>query len=283
MPLDAAFMDESNYLTSDEYFEIVEELCSYGLEELRLTGGEPLMRRSFSEITAKLATLPLKKIGLTTNGIFLDRFLADLKRDRVHHLNISLDSLDAGTFQKITHGNHLPRILKNIESAQKMGFHIKINMVAMKGVNDHELFDFVGYSEKTGIPVRFLELMRIGQACGRQEDQFISAQEMITRLKTRFELQSRPVDLDSTSFNFLTNTGAEVGFIASESQAFCSQCSRWRLSADGIIRACLLKNEGLSIKKTTADERQVLYRQLLGMKPFMRPVEVNHLMHSIGG
>lgn len=283
MPVDATFMDEDKNLSPDDYFEIVKELCSYGLQELRLTGGEPLMRKSFDEIAYKLGTLPLKKIGLTTNGIFLDKYLTVLKETGIHHLNISLDSLDEANFKKITHGNQLKRILKNIEEAQKLGLQIKINVVAMKGINDHEFFDFVEYSAKTGIEVRFLEIMRIGFALEKQNDQFISAQEMMNMFKTKYELEKIQMQLDSTSFNYRLSNGAHIGFIASESQAFCGHCSRWRLSADGVMRACLLKDDGISIKNTTEIERDNIYRTLLGMKPFMRPAEVTHQMNAIGG
>ncbi len=283
MPVDAAFMDESRYLSPEEYHTIVEELCAYGLLELRLTGGEPLMRKSFSEITARLAELPLKKIGLTTNGILLDRHLSELKSHRIDYLNISLDSLDEANFQKITHGDHLKRVLRNIDLAQGMGFKIKINVVAMKGINDHEFTDFAQYSQRTGIEVRFLELMRIGYACEKQADQFISAAEIQDRLKPRYAFTSLGADKDSTSFNFELSGGARIGFIASESQAFCGQCSRWRLSADGIMRACLMKDDGLSVKGKSILERDQVYHSLLGMKPFLRPVEVTHMMNAIGG
>lgn len=283
MPMDAIFMNEEKYLSIQEYYEIVKELCDYGLEELRLTGGEPLLRKSFSSIIESFSSLPLKKIGLTTNAIFLDKHLEDLKQFRVHHLNVSLDSLNEENFRKITFGNHLKRILKNIESAQEMGFNIKINVVAMRGVNDHEIFDFVEYSKKTGLEVRFLEVMRIGEACRSQDEQFISAREMTALLKTRHELKPVIKEIDSTSFNYLLDNGAQIGFIASESQAFCGHCSRWRLSADGVLRACLLKDDGLSIKNKTSLERETIYQSLLGMKPFQRPVEVAHFMHAIGG
>lgn len=283
MPIDATFMDNSRYLKAEEYHQLISELCDFGLEEVRLTGGEPLMRTSFAEITQKLSTLPLKKIGMTTNGILLDHHLQRLQDHRIYHLNISLDSFNAENFRRITHGDHLPRVLKNIKTAKKMGFEIKINMVAMLGVNDHEFFDFVDFSAATGIPVRFLELMRIGVACQKQAQQFISAKEIIKRLQSKMTLQKMAMDVDSTSFNFTTDSGAQIGFIASESQAFCGQCSRWRLSADGILRACLLKDDGLPVKNTTQEQRIQIYQQLLGMKPFQRPAEVHHLMHSIGG
>lgn len=283
MPVDASFMDEGKYLSPSEYEIIIRELCGLGLEELRLTGGEPLLRKSFREIAEKLSVLPLKRIGLTTNGILLDKHLPVLLDNRIHHLNVSLDSLSPENFRKITFGNYLARVLSNIEAARKLNFNVKINVVAMRGINDHELFDFVEYSGKTGLEVRFLEVMRIGYACESQEDQFIPARELISRLQTKFHLKPVSKESDSTSFNYLLNNGAQIGFIASESQAFCGQCSRWRLSADGILRACLLKDDGLSVKDKDSSERNNIYQTLLGMKPFHRPVEVAHLMNAIGG
>lgn len=283
MPVDATFMDEKKYLTANEYQKIVQELCDYGLQELRLTGGEPLLRRDFVDIISSFADLPLKKIGLTTNGIFLDKYLEDLKRNRVHYLNISLDSLNEENFRKITFGNHLKRILHNIDAALAMNFSIKVNVVAMRGVNDHELFDFVEYAQRKSVEVRFLEVMKIGYACNSQEEQFISAREMIAKLNTKYTLKPIVREHDSTSFNYLLDNNAQIGFIASESQAFCGQCSRWRLTSDGIMRACLFKDDGLEIKNKSAPERAEIYQSLLGMKPIGRPSEVSHLMHAIGG
>jgi cyclic pyranopterin phosphate synthase len=283
MPVDARFMPEAKYISFDETTEIISELCDYGLEELRLTGGEPLMRPGFTELTRRLALLPLKKIGMTTNGVFLDRHFEELQRDRIHNLNISLDTLNAETFLRITHGNHLARVLKNIRTAVDEGFHVKINVVSMRGVNDHELFDFVNFSRDLGIEVRFLEVMRIGYACKEQSNQYIPSSELLKRLKTKYSIQPQMKESDSTSFNYVLEGGAQIGFIASESKAFCGQCSRWRLSADGIMRACLLKDDGLVIKNKSKEERAVIYQSLLGMKPLMRPKEVAHIMNTIGG
>lgn len=277
MPVDQIFMDESKYLPVDELVEIVSELKSMGLEEVRLTGGEPLMRKSFSQIVNELGKLNLKKIGLTTNGIYLDKYLDVLKSNRVFFLNISLDSLNEENFKKITLGNHLKKVIANIRLAVKEGFVVKINTVLMKGINDHEILDFVKFSEDESVEVRFLELMRIGHARPEQNEQFISAAET---MKVMGPLKTVTVPHDSTSFNFVTENGGQIGFIASESQPFCGQCSRWRLSADGILRACLLKDDGLSVR---TNNRSEIYQALLGMKPISRPLEVSHSMNAIGG
>lgn len=280
MPVDQIFMDESKYLTPDEIEEVVQELIDFGLEEVRLTGGEPLMRKTFPEILQKLSALKLKKLSLTTNGIYLDKYLSLLKEHKVYHLNVSLDSLSPKTFREITFGNYLERILANIRSANDMGMIVKINTVMMKGVNDHEIMDFIQFSEKEKVEVRFLELMKIGHAREKQMKQFISAAEMIKKIKEEFHLKMVTMPLDSTSFNFLTDKGGQIGFIASESQPFCGQCSRWRLSADGILRACLFKDEGISIK---SENRGEVFQKLLLMKPTHRITEVAHSMNAIGG
>lgn len=283
MPLDQEFMPEDKYLSPQEYEELMGELVSLGVEEVRLTGGEPLMRKSFSEIIHRLSKLNLKKLSLTSNGIFLDKYFTELKAARIFHLNISLDSLDPVNFKRITFGDHCVRVKENILKARASGFIVKVNMVVMKGVNDHEILDFVDFSAHHGIEVRFLELMRIGHACGPQDQQFLSAKEMIRLIETKHQLKIVTMPSDSTSFNFVTENSAQIGFIASESQAFCGACSRWRLSADGILRACLLKEDGKSLKGLNASQRSDVYQQLLGMKPLMRPEEVAHSMNAIGG
>lgn len=280
MPVDQTFMDESRYISADEMVEVISELQSLGLKEVRLTGGEPLLRKSFPEIVGKISMLGLKKVALTTNGILLDKHLSLLKRCGILHLNVSLDSLDQDNFQRITRGNNLERVVSNIRLAVSQGFIVKINTVLMRGINDHEVMDFLTFSENEKVVVRFLELMRIGHARDEQRNQFISARDIIVRIKDQRSLKSVQMPHDSTSYNFVTGTGAQIGFIASESEPFCGNCSRWRLSADGILRACLLKDEGLSIK---TENRQEVYSKLLGMKPASRPSEVGHAMNAIGG
>ena len=174
-------------------------------------------------------------------------------------------------------------VIRNIELSKKMGFDVKINVVAMRGVNDHEIFDFIEFSKNMDIEVRFLEIMRIGFALDEQNNQFIAANELINKLKEKFDLTPIIKEKDSTSFNYRLNNGAQIGFIASESQPFCTNCSRWRLSADGILRACLLKDAGVSIKETCSLEREEIFAKLLGMKPEMRPEQVEHQMNEIGG
>ncbi|QEQ01544.1 GTP 3',8-cyclase MoaA [Thermosynechococcus sp. CL-1] len=283
MPVDAAFMPPQTYLSPTEYATIVAELVALGIESVRLTGGEPLLRAEFAEIVAALVAVGVPELSLTTNGIRLVPFLPLLEQYGVRRLNISLDSLDPETFAAISHGHHLETVKAAVATAVHQGFQVKLNMVVMAGVNDHELVPMVEYAKGLGIEVRFLELMRIGYACHLGGDRFVSAATMIERLRQHYDLRPVPRPLDSTSFNFETACGGQIGFIASESQPFCGHCSRWRLSADGVLRACLFKEAGVSLRGLSQRERYAAYEQVLGMKPSLRGAEVHHAMHQIGG
>lgn len=283
MPTDATFMPPQHYLTVAEYATIVAELVALGVEAVRLTGGEPLLRSEFPEILAALAAVGVPDLSLTTNGLRLSSYLGVLAEYGVRRLNISLDSLDSHTFATITHGQQLEVVKGAIARAVNEGFQVKLNMVVMQGVNDHELVSMVEYAKSLGIEVRFLELMRIGYACHLPHSQFISAAAMIRQLQGHYDLQPVPRPQDATSFNFVTACGAQIGFIASESQPFCHHCSRWRLSADGVLRACLFKEAGVALQGLDAQARQEAYQQVLGMKPAIRAAEVHHAMYQIGG
>jgi cyclic pyranopterin phosphate synthase len=283
MPLNATFMKSEQYLSATEYTEIIQELAQLGITSVRLTGGEPFLRADFADILANIAQIEGIELSLTTNGILLTPHLSLLKQQGIKKLNISLDSLQADTFRKITHGQNLGTVLNAIETAVSQGFQVKLNMVLIANQNAHELPAMVAYAKKWGIEVRFLELMQIGYACNLPQDSFISAKTMIECLSQHYQLISIPSPKDSTAFRFRTTCGAQIGFIASESQPFCGHCSRWRLSADGILRACLFKEAGISLKHLTADQRYQVYQQVLGMKPALRSSQVSHAMYSIGG
>ena len=283
MPINANFMKSSNWLSPFEIQQICSHLCEYGLEQIRITGGEPTLRKDFRQIVRDLSQLGLKKLGMTTNGFFLSRELEFLLDTSCRYLNISLDSLSKKTFHLITRRDVFEPVYRSILKAKNMGFHVKINTVLMRGVNDHEIFDFIRFSALHKIEVRFLEIMKIGQACKSQEELFISAQEVINKIQHQEWLEKETMETDSTSFNFRTSSGARIGFIASESQAFCSQCSRWRLSAKGFLRACLMSNKGVKIRGVDPNEYDELLASLLWMKPMNRIHHVPEDMNQIGG
>ncbi|MEK7431909.1 MAG: GTP 3',8-cyclase MoaA [Cyanobacteriota bacterium] len=284
MPTNVKFKKHSELLTPNEIFNICHTLVKYfGVNELRLTGGEPTIRGEFDEIVTSLAKLNLKKFGLTTNGFILKNKLNILKENNCNYINVSLDSLQEDNFNKITKSSYFKPVFESILLAKEKDFKIKINVVAMKGVNDHELLDFINFSAKYDIEVRFLELMKIGEANSNNNSLFISAKEIIDELKKHETLIPIKVPKDSTSFNFKTSSGAKIGFIASETMPFCTACSRLRLNATGKLRACLMSESGIEMKDKTIDQYEDILQSLIAMKPYYRIDHIEQPMYQIGG
>lgn len=283
MPQDVRFAPKLDYLKPAELYEIVGQLVGFGISHLRLTGGEPTLRTDFSEIVHALGGLPLQKKGLTTNGFLLKSFLPVLEASGFRSINISLDSLQAERFNRLTRTQAFDQVYQNILRTRDAGFEVKINTVVIKGFNDDELIDFVHFAEREQIEVRFLELMRIGEAISIQDQRFISADEMMQQIRTFTTLQPQENDFDATAFRLMTAAGGRLGFIASESRPFCGSCSRLRLSYDGQLRACLMLSEGRSLRHQDLKTRQSVLREVMGMKPITRMKEVQQAMHEIGG
>ena len=283
MPLNPVFMASSRWLRPEEIEKICAALVDFGLEQIRLTGGEPMLREDFRDIVLRLSSLPLDKLGLTTNGWNLAKELDFLSDTNCRHINISLDSLTKEIFSRITRRDYFSKVLDSILSAKRLGFHVKINTVMMRGVNDHEIFDFLKFSAEHEVEVRFLELMSIGQVRGSGDKLFIPASEVIQMISSQEELTGEQSECDSTSFNFKTSSGASIGFIASETLPFCRNCSRWRLSADGFLRACLMSEKGIYIRGADPEDYKSKLSELLMMKPYGKIERVEKYMYKIGG
>jgi cyclic pyranopterin phosphate synthase len=283
MPQNPKFLERDKLMTRSEIKRLATSLVDHGIDEIRLTGGEPSMRSDFLEIVEDLSELNLSRLGLTTNGLHLEKYLPALSKTKLGNINFSLDSLNRVGFQAMTGSPHLEKVLESIFMAQELGFEIKLNIVLMKGLNDKEVVDFVNFSGQYGIEVRFLELMRIGEAREHFEKHFISAGEVIKDLEMRSVLTPVEKPIDSTSFNYKLENGADIGFIASESRPFCSGCSRLRLSADGQIRPCLMKAEGFSLINKSNDEILEILLKTMSLKPIERIYDVSQPMNQIGG
>jgi GTP 3',8-cyclase len=283
MPEQPKFKPFSALLTAGEIVGICSQLNRFGLSHMRMTGGEPTLRGDFDAIVRGLSELPLTKLGLTTNGFLLHQKLDLLADSACRHINLSLDSLRADRFQRITGTTHFERVRRNILAARARDLQVKLNVVVCRGTNDDELLDFVAFSAAHGIPVRFLELMKIGPRFREFGSLFVSADEMMETIRSRHDLRPLPVEADSTSFVFRTEHGAEIGFIASESRPFCSSCSRLRLSATGHLRACLMSERGLNVRGLSAEQLQSALRAVMGMKPGGRLPHVEQAMYQIGG
>ena len=283
MPANPDFMPRTALLEPSSLIKICGHLARLGITHLRITGGEPFMRKEFDEIADGLSALPVAKIGLTTNGLLLSEKLGFLQKIGLLNLNVSLDSLDADRFRLITRTGKLAAVLDAIYTARDMGFTVKVNVVVARGVNDAEIPAFARWSAVNRIPVRFLELMKIGPAIADHERQYLPAAEMLDRLRSEHELVPVLQERDSTAFVYRTPEGAELGFIASESKPFCGGCSRLRLSATGKLRSCLMREDGIDLASRDSREYPTLLMQVMAGKPTGRIEQINEAMNRIGG
>jgi cyclic pyranopterin phosphate synthase len=285
MPTEKKFLKKTEWPEGKELVQICTNLVALGIDEIRLTGGEPLLRPDFAEIVEGLGKLPLKKMGLTTNALNLEKQFDVLKEANCLHLNISLDSLNKKTFFDMTGTDTLGIVLENIIKAKELGFNVKINTVLVRGMNTttQEIESFVDFSARYGIEVRFLELIKIGVVREDFDNTFLPADEVIKILEDRWEMDEVPVSIDSTSFVYKLSNGAVIGFIASESRPFCSGCSRLRLGPEGKLRPCLMLNDGPSLRGLNIDEYEETLKRVMSLKPTGRIKELVQPMYQIGG
>lgn len=232
---------KSYLLSYEEIFRLAQILVRHGVSKIRLTGGEPLVRKDVTMLISGLAQLDgLKTLAMTTNGWLVNRKIAELKAAGLHHLNISLDTLRAERFREITRRDAFRPTMQGIEAALAHGFEpLKINCVVMRGVNDDELVDFVAWTAQQPIEVRFIEYMPFGG--NRWADtRFMAFEEMKQRIERHFSLKKLPVEPNETAKRYrVSGFVGTVGFITSMTEAFCASCNRIRLTADGHLKMCL--------------------------------------------
>ncbi len=284
LPHTPRFLPHRDLLTPAELLPMVGRLVELGLDQVRITGGEPTVRPELLDIVRGLGRLPLERLGMTTNALRLEALLPALWRAGLRNVNISLDSLREEVYARITGGRRPEDVLRAALKARDMGFEVKLNTVLFRGLNQDEVVDFLRFSEREAIPVRFLELMRIGPAHREQRSLFIAASEVIEALRHAGEtLRPLPGPPDATAFEYATAAGARVGFIASESQPFCAGCSRLRLSATGFLRACLMQEDGLALGGLPLEDYPAALRSVMARKPLDRLPHTEQLMNRIGG
>ncbi len=253
MPEDGVqLLSHSEMLSYEEILRFVSVLAGYGVNKIRITGGEPLVRKGVVNFIEKLNNIGgIKDIAMTTNGILLDRYAQDLYNAGLKRINISLDSLDNEIFSKLTRGGNLDSVLKGINIAKAAGFKpIKINTVLMRGDNDKELLNFINFAVKNELNLRFIEYMPIGQNISRA----ITSKELIDKIKIEYkDFEPKKVDDCSVSkeyyFSAQKNNKAVIGFISPLSEHFCNDCNRLRMTASGKLRLCLFYDEEYDIKE----------------------------------
>jgi cyclic pyranopterin phosphate synthase len=254
MPADnVVFMNRNQLLSFEEIERFVRVVVPLGVDKIRLTGGEPLVRRDLHVLVRKLAAIPeIKDIGLTTNGILLAEQAQELYDAGLRRLNVSLDALDAAKFREITRREGYEKVLEGIEAARRVGFDpIKVNAVSVRGVTDDEIVPFGRFARETGAEVRFIEFMPLDADNAWEREKVLFAHEIIEKL-SREIMPLVPVgrhDTAAPATDFVFEDGiGRIGFIASVSQPFCMSCNRFRLTADGKLRNCLFSLEETDIK-----------------------------------
>ncbi|WP_026730255.1 GTP 3',8-cyclase MoaA [Flavobacterium denitrificans] len=245
MPADGiALSPKASLMTADEIFAIAQTFVQNGVDKIRLTGGEPLLRKDFPEIVSKLSELEVS-LSITTNGILIDRHIDVLKQFKVKKINLSLDTLVSSKFHSITLRNQFEKVIDNLHLLLNNDFHVKVNVVLMKGFNDNEIVDFVKLTQFLPISVRFIEFMPFA---GNEWDRskMVSQKEILSLVETQFssdEIQKLEDEKNFTSRNYkIKDFQGDFGIISSITNPFCDSCNRIRLTADGKIKNCLFSN-----------------------------------------
>ncbi|MFC5605018.1 GTP 3',8-cyclase MoaA [Sporosarcina koreensis] len=250
---DYVFLPKNELLSFEEMERFAKLFASLGVKKLRLTGGEPLMRRELPDLIAKLTKIEgIEDIGLTTNGVLLGQYAQPLYDAGLRRLNMSLDAMDPELFGKMNGRGIKPElILKNIDRARDIGFTIKMNMVVQKGVNESEILPMAAYFKERGITLRFIEFMDVGNDNGWSFEKVVTKKEIYEMLHAEYEMEPAEEDYYgevAKRYRYLDN-GAEVGFITSVSESFCSTCTRARLSSDGKLYTCLFASDGFDLRE----------------------------------
>ncbi|MCC7463086.1 MAG: GTP 3',8-cyclase MoaA [Gammaproteobacteria bacterium] len=294
------FLKSQERLSFEEITRLVRLFTQLGVRKLRITGGEPLLRPQLEELIGDLTTLPgIEDVALTTNGVLLAQHAAALRAAGLHRVTVSLDTLDTEIFARMAGGFGNPgEVLAGILAAQATGLEpIKVNAVVQRGVNDHTLLDLLAHFRGTGVIVRFIEYMDVGNRNGWRREQVVPSAELRERIGARWPIErvtgTRASDV-AERYRFLDGAG-EVGFVSSVSQPFCGDCVRARITSDGMLYGCLFATAGLDLRapmRAGADDAALLellrgfwraradrYSELRGRQADegLKRIEMNHI------
>jgi len=281
--------EHKDMMTVEEMFMAIKSAAELGINKIRITGGEPLVKRGIVSLCEEVNEIPgIEEVCITTNGTLLSGMAADLKAAGVDRLNISLDTLDPEKFHYITRTGELQDVLDGLQAAEDAGFeNTKINCVLMGGFNDDEIENFVNLTREKPIEVRFIELMPIGGGIGFDKQQFVSCEEVLERVP---ELEPMNQDDGVAKLYKIPGAPGRVGLIRPISCEFCEGCNKIRLTADGKIKPCLHSDQEIPLKGLMQDEMTETLRKAILDKPEKReeldadnPSRAGRDMNQIGG
>jgi len=287
-------ISHSEVLSYEEIGTAVQAAGQLGINKVRLTGGEPLIRADLPKLVGMLSQIEgIDELSLTTNGTLLKKYAPDLKQAGLSRVNVSLDTFKADKFRDITHFGELKDVLEGIDAAKEAGFHpVKINMVVMRGINDDEILDFARMTYEGGWHIRFIELMPFKGVA-----EFTPSSELRQHINSLGELQSSTSLTGNGPATYYSLAGAKgtIGFISPLTEpTFCSRCNRMRLTPDGKLRPCLLGEDEIDLRSplrnnVPMDRLKRLILQAVASKPEHHPLIgdnfrlVNRKMSQIGG
>lgn len=253
MPPSPVWMPREELLTFDEMARIVRIMASMGVEKVKITGGEPLVRRDIDKLVGLLARVPgVGSLTMTTNGYYLEEFASRLREAGLSGVTVSIHSLKEERYERIVgRAGVFEKVLRGIEAAKKAQFDpLKINVVITRGCNDDEILDFVELSRRSGIIVRFIEYMPFDGNNPWDRRRVVTGEEILAKIKTRYELVKKERSPGDTALNFIfaDNTPGGVGIITSMSSPFCRDCDRIRVTADGKLIPCLFSKDSYDLK-----------------------------------
>lgn len=283
-------VDHKDILSLEEIFEIAKVFVSLGVNKIRLTGGEPLIRKGIVNLVRKISKLDgINDLAMTTNGILLKKYAKELKEAGLNRVNISLDTLNEKKYSDITRGGRLKDVLEGIEAAKEVGLSpIKINTVLIGNFNTDEIEDFVSLTIDEDIDIRFIELMPVGEASKWAEDNFVSNKMILGKVK-KLEKVDRLDPSSPAVYYKLPNAKGRVGIINPISCKFCDQCNRIRLTSKGKLKLCLHSNEEINLrdKLRKGEDLKKVILDAITQKPESHHLEdkeyITDSMNQIGG
>lgn len=275
----------SDILSIEEIVEIVKVASKNGIKKIRLTGGEPLVRRGFINLCKQISEInEIEDIAITTNGVYLKSMADELFENKVRRINFSLDTLVKEKYNDITRRNDFDKTMESLFYAIKKGFKVKINVVLIGGFNDDEIEDFVNLANEYELEVRFIELMQIGETANWSKDKFISNKIVLEKVP---ELEFDGVSGVAKIYKIKGQKG-RIGLISPISCSFCEDCNRIRLTSDGKLKPCLHSKDEINLKGLSGEELEEVFKRGIFEKP-----EKHHLedgksesardMNKIGG
>ncbi|MGC2632523.1 MAG: GTP 3',8-cyclase MoaA [Rhodomicrobium sp.] len=247
------FLPKADLLTLEELDRLCAAFIAKGVRKLRLTGGEPLVRKNivwlFQALSRHLASGALDEVTVTTNGSQLSRFASELAAAGVRRINVSLDTLDPAKFQEITRWGDIAKVIDGIRAAQKAGLQIKVNMVALKGVNEGEIEEMLRWCHGEGMDLTLIETMPLGDVEGDRTDQYLPLSVVRARLQDRLTLEDIPYRTGGPArYVQVHETGGRLGFITPLTHNFCESCNRVRITCTGTLYMCLGQNDAADLR-----------------------------------